>query len=108
MSGEEAVAAQSANRRTRTPPAGAIDFILAASALVCCFYVAIRYPELIRELVARPWSGVSSPPSSCLLVFEASRRVTGLALVLIVLALCAHALLGWMLPEMFASRSGRR
>src|SRR5690606_39857323 len=38
------------------------------------------------------------------LVFEASRRVTGWALALIVLALCVHALFGWMLPEQFASR----
>ena len=42
-----------------------------------------------------------------LLVFEASRRVTGLALVLIVLVLCAHALFGYMLPDMFASRPVR-
>ncbi len=37
-------------------------------------------------------------------VFEASRRLTGWALIIIVLLLCAHALLGRYLPETFASR----
>jgi TRAP transporter 4TM/12TM fusion protein len=83
---------------------GVIDLVLAAVSLLACFYVAIRYPSLIIELTARPWHGVLVATVIVLLVFEASRRVTGLALVLIVLALCAHALLGWMLPGEFASR----
>ena len=52
----------------------------------------------------RPWYGVLVASVVVLLVFEASRRVAGLALLLIVLLLCAHAMLGWMLPESFASR----
>jgi TRAP transporter 4TM/12TM fusion protein len=83
---------------------GAVDLVLAALSLLACFYVAIRYPSLIIELTARPWYGVLVATMIVLLVFEASRRVTGWALVLIVLALCAHALLGWMLPGEFASR----
>ena len=85
-------------------PAGPIDGVLAAIALATCFYVAVRYPELIKELVDRPWWGVVMSAVIVLLVFEASRRVTGLALALIVLALCAHALLGRYLPEAFATR----
>jgi TRAP transporter 4TM/12TM fusion protein len=100
--GEEAVAQRALSGEQAV--AGPVDWVLAALSLACCFYVAIRYPELIRELVARPWSGVIIASIIVLLVFEASRRVTGLALVIIVLVLCAHALLGWMLPEMFASR----
>ncbi|MGH6771745.1 MAG: TRAP transporter permease, partial [Xanthobacteraceae bacterium] len=100
--GEEAIALKALTGEQDV--AGPIDWVLAALSLACCFYVAIRYPELIRELVGRPWSGVTIATIIVLLVFEASRRVTGLALVLIVLALCAHALLGWMLPDMFASR----
>jgi TRAP transporter 4TM/12TM fusion protein len=84
--------------------AGLIDVVLAIASLVACFYVAVRYPELIKELANRPWYGVLVATVIVLLVFEASRRVTGWSLVLIVLALCAHALLGWMLPESFASR----
>ena len=100
--GEEAVALKALTGTGET--AGPIDVVLAGLSLACCFYVAIRYPELIRELVARPLSGVIIATIIVLLVFEASRRVTGWALVLIVLALCAHALLGRYLPEMFASR----
>ncbi len=100
--GEEAVALRTLSGSKET--AGPIDIVLATLSLACCFYVAIRYPELIRELVDRPVGGVIIATIIVLLVFEASRRVTGWALVLIVLALCAHALLGWMLPEMFASR----
>ncbi len=100
--GEEAVALRALSGSKET--AGPIDIVLATLSLACCFYVAIRYPELIRELVDRPVGGVIIATIIVLLVFEASRRVTGWALVLIVLALCAHALLGWMLPEMFASR----
>ena len=101
-SGEEAIA-KSLIARERKPPT-LIDYALAALALASCFYVAVRYPELIRELADRPWYGVLVATIIVLLVFEASRRVTGIALVLIVLALCAHALLGWMLPGPFASR----
>ncbi len=64
--------------RRASRPAGPIDIVLAALALASCFYVAIRYPELIRELVDRPWCGVAIASIIVLLVFEASRRVTGL------------------------------
>ncbi len=100
--GEEAVAARILEGKEDI--AGPIDLALAALSLACCFYIAIRYPELIRELVGRPVSGVAIATVIVLLVFEASRRVAGLALVIIVLLLCAHALFGWVLPEMFASR----
>jgi TRAP transporter 4TM/12TM fusion protein len=100
--GEEAIVAKAiGGEQSRI---GWIDIGLALLGLGCCFYVAIRYPSLIIELATRPASGVIVAGIIVLLVFEASRRVTGWALALIVLALCAHALLGWMLPEQFASR----
>src|SRR5690606_31942087 len=83
---------------------GWLDVAFAAASLIACFYVALRYPDLINELVLRPWYGVLVASVIVLAVFEASRRVTGLALVLIVLALCVHALFGYMLPEAFATR----
>lgn len=100
--GEEAVVAQVIEHEQNR--IGWIDIILALLSLGCCFYVAVRYPDLIIELATRPISGVIVAGIIVLLVFEASRRVTGWALALIVLLLCAHALLGWMLPEQFASR----
>ena len=66
--------------------------------------MAIRYPELIKELAYRPWYGVLVATVIVAVVFEASRRLTGWALIIIVLLLCAHALLGRYLPETFASR----
>jgi TRAP transporter 4TM/12TM fusion protein len=100
--GEEAIVARAiAREQSRI---GWIDIVLSLLSLGCCFYVAIRYPSLIIELATRPIGGVIVAAVIVLLVFEASRRVTGVALALIVLVLCAHALLGWMLPEQFASR----
>jgi TRAP transporter 4TM/12TM fusion protein len=104
QTGEEAVVAKVLEGKKKEKPVGLLDVVLAFISLIACFYVALRYPELIKELVLRPWYGVLVATVIVLLVFEASRRVTGLALVLIVLALCAHALLGRYLPEMFASR----
>jgi TRAP transporter 4TM/12TM fusion protein len=100
--GEEAVAAKVLDKKVAA--VGWIDLVLAAAALISCFYVAIRYQDLIVELVARPWYGILVASVIVLLVFEASRRVTGLSLVLIVLALCAHAMFGYLLPSSFASR----
>lgn len=100
--GEEAIVAKVIEGEQNR--VGWIDIVLALLSLGSCFYVAVRYPELIIELATRPIGGVIVAGIIVGLVFEASRRVTGWALMLIVLALCAHALLGWMLPEQFASR----
>ncbi len=100
--GEEAVAAKVLEKRTAA--VGIIDVLLAAAALISCFYVAVRYPQLIVELATRPWYGILVASVMVLLVFEASRRVTGLSLVLIVLALCTHAMFGYLLPASFAAR----
>src|SRR6185437_2360803 len=102
QTGEEAVASKALEQETA--PVGIIDVILAAAALISCFYVAVRYPQLIVELVTRPWYGILVAAVMVLLVFEASRRVTGLSLVLIVLALCLHAMFSYLLPEAFAAR----
>ncbi len=103
-SGEEAVALSAIGKDEAKPSAGWIDMLLAAVSLAACLYVAIRYQSLIRELVYRPWDGILVATVIVLSVLEATRRVTGWALVLIVLALCTHAMLGWMLPDQFASR----
>jgi TRAP-type uncharacterized transport system fused permease subunit len=100
--GEEAVAAKVLEKKTAV--VGIIDVVLAAAALISCFYVAVRYQDLIVELVTRPWYGILVAAVIVLLVFEASRRVTGLSLVLIVLALCLHAMFSYLLPESFAAR----
>src|SRR6187402_2664093 len=83
--GEEAVAkAVLENKRVA---AGWIDITLAIISLAACLYVAIRYPELIKELAYRPWYGVLVATVIVAVVFEASRRLTGWALIVIVLLL---------------------
>lgn len=101
-SGEEAVVKKVLAGERRL--AGPIDLALAAIAIVTCTYVAVEYQDLIRDLVDRPWYGILIATIMVLLVFDASRRVTGWSLVIIVLLLCAHALFGRYLPELFASR----
>ncbi len=102
--GEEAVAKVALEGRKGDAPVGWIDVTLAAAAFLACMYVAVRYPELVKELVARPWYGVLISAIIVFTVFEASRRVAGTALIIIVLILCAHALFGYLLPGAFASR----
>ncbi len=102
--GEEASVKQVLNVEREKIGPTPLDWALSAASLTTCLYVAVRYPQLIKELVLRPWDGILVATVLVLLVFEATRRLTGWALVLIVLALCAHAMLGWMLPEPFTSR----
>jgi TRAP transporter 4TM/12TM fusion protein len=102
--GEEAVARVALEGRKDDTPVGWIDVALAAAAFFACMYVAVRYPALVKELVDRPWYGVLISAIIVFTVFEASRRVAGTALIIIVLILCAHALFGYLLPGAFASR----
>ena len=80
------------------------DMVAAAAGFAACGYIAWRYPQLVTELVYRPVDGIIVAGVICLLVMEATRRTSGLTLVVIVLALCGYALLGWMLPEQVATR----
>ncbi len=80
------------------------DLLAAIAGAAACFYIAIDYPDLVNRLVARPIDGIIIATTIVVLVLEATRRTSGLAMVLIVLALCAYAMLGYMLPERYASR----
>jgi TRAP transporter 4TM/12TM fusion protein len=80
------------------------DALLAVAGLAACWYVAARYPSLVTELVFRPLDGVVVATVIVVLVVEATRRTVGLVLVLILLALCTYAMLGWMLSGDFATR----
>ena len=80
------------------------DMIAAAAGFAACIYIAIRYPVLVTELVYRPADGIAVATVICFLVMEATRRTSGWSLIIIILALCAYALLGWMLPDEIATR----
>lgn len=94
--------AEKGPRGTRSAPW--YDRIAAAAGFAACTYIAWRYPQLVTELVYRPVDGIVVASVICLLVLEATRRTSGLTLVIIVLVLCTYALLGWMLPEQIATR----
>ena len=81
-----------------------IDVLLGVIGLCSCWYIAIFYQALVTELVYRPWDGVMVAAAIVLLIIEATRRTAGMTLVLVVLALCAYAMLGYLLPGDFASR----
>jgi TRAP transporter 4TM/12TM fusion protein len=80
------------------------DLIAATAGFAACLYIAIRYPVLVTELVYRPADGIAVATVICFLVMEATRRMSGWSLIVIILGLCAYALLGWMLPDEIATR----
>jgi TRAP transporter 4TM/12TM fusion protein len=88
-------------------PAGIVpwfDIAAATAGLLACWYVAVRYPALVNEIVYRPLDGVVVATAIVLLVIEATRRTAGMTLVAVLLVLCAYALLGFLLPGEFATR----
>ena len=79
-------------------------FIASALGFAACGYIAIRYPQLVTELVYRPVDGIAVATVIVVLVLEATRRTSGWSLLIIILGLCVYAMLGWLLPEPFATR----
>ncbi|HEX2116958.1 MAG TPA: TRAP transporter fused permease subunit, partial [Alphaproteobacteria bacterium] len=80
------------------------DLLASVAGFAACAYIAFRYPVLVTELVYRPVDGIAVATVICALVLEATRRTSGWSLIIIILVLCAYALLGWMLPEQIATR----
>jgi TRAP transporter 4TM/12TM fusion protein len=80
------------------------DIAASAAGFAACGYIAIRYPQLVTELVYRPVDGIAVATVIVVLVLEATRRTSGWSLLIIILGLCVYALLGWLLPEEIATR----
>jgi TRAP transporter 4TM/12TM fusion protein len=80
------------------------DVAAGLAGLVAALYIAVRYPDLFKEMVYRPIDGVVVAATLVLLVLEATRRTAGLMLTCVILFLCAYAMLGYLLPGAFASR----
>lgn len=80
------------------------DIVFAVAGFMATGYIAIFYPDLFKTMVYRPLDGIIVASIIVLLVIEATRRTAGLVLTLVVLGLCAYAMLGYMLPGEFASR----
>lgn len=80
------------------------DLVFALAGFLSTLYIAVQYPDLFKTMVYRPLDGIVVASIIVLLVIEATRRTAGLVLTLVVLGLCAYAMLGYLLPGEFASR----
>jgi TRAP transporter 4TM/12TM fusion protein len=80
------------------------DIVFALAGFLSTLYIAVHYPDLFKTMVYRPLDGIVVASIIVLLVIEATRRTAGPVLTLVVLGLCAYAMLGYLLPGEFASR----
>jgi TRAP transporter 4TM/12TM fusion protein len=80
------------------------DIVFALAGFLSTLYIAVHYPDLFKTMVYRPLDGIIVASIIVLLVIEATRRTAGPVLTLVVLGLCAYAMLGYLLPGEFASR----
>ena len=65
-----------------------LDPLLGLVGASAAGYVAVFYPDLINELVYKPWQGVTVSLVIGLLSIEAVRRLTGPELTIIVVPIC--------------------
>jgi TRAP transporter 4TM/12TM fusion protein len=67
--------------------ARAIDWVAAIVSLLICAYIAVRYEPLTHEIALMPLEGIIGSAILILLVLEASRRVSGLGFVGIIVGM---------------------
>jgi TRAP transporter 4TM/12TM fusion protein len=70
--------------------ARALDWIAAALSLLICGWIAIFYERLTGEVAMMPTEGIVGSAILVLLVLEASRRISGLGFVGIILAMAVY------------------
>jgi TRAP transporter 4TM/12TM fusion protein len=80
------------------------DQAAAFGGLALCLTLAWRYPQLSTELTERPLDGILMAAALCLLVWEGTRRMAGLSLVVFTAAGVLYAMFGHHLPGIFQSR----
>ena len=81
-----------------------VDAIAGFAGLVACFYIAVRYPVLVNEVIYRPLDAILISGLIVVLILEAVRRTAGMTLVIVVAVLMVYAMLGHLLPDEFVSR----
>ncbi|MFZ7091432.1 TRAP transporter permease [Primorskyibacter sp. 2E233] len=81
------------------------DVALAVLGLVTLGYLAVRYPDLVLMIFARPPELWLPGAITIVLVLEALRRATGWALVVIILAFLLYALFGDVFPGRLQGRA---
>ncbi|NWG25859.1 MAG: TRAP transporter fused permease subunit, partial [Pseudorhodoplanes sp.] len=87
---------------TRRPKA--FDWIAAALSLAVCCYIAAQYERLTNDIANLTGETVAISAILIALVLEASRRVSGMGFVGIILAMAAYAFIGPHLPGDFQTR----
>ena len=81
------------------------DAAAAAMAALVGVYMGVRYPDLINLVMLRPPEVVAPGAILLVLLFEATRRATGWALPIIVLAFLTYGLFGNLLPGGMSARA---
>jgi TRAP transporter 4TM/12TM fusion protein len=80
------------------------DWLAAVAGLVATGWMSARYPRLVDLTIDAPGEIVVIGMTLILLVLEALRRTSGLALPLIVIAFVAYAVAGHLIPGPFAAQ----
>ncbi|MDH4190888.1 MAG: TRAP transporter fused permease subunit [Betaproteobacteria bacterium] len=81
------------------------DWVAAIAAFAASAYIAVRYPDLSDIILLRPVDGVIAGSIVIVLLIETLRRVTGLALPIIVIAFIVYALLANLAPGQLEGRA---
>ncbi len=95
---------QPARRGAARPSVPWYDWALALASLVSVSYIAVRFPTLSEEVVARPADGLLVAFVVIPLTVEALRRMTGRALPIVVICFLAYALVGHLVPGELTGR----
>jgi TRAP transporter 4TM/12TM fusion protein len=75
---------------SRARLARAFDWVAAALSLVICGWIAVYYEPLTVEIPLMPLEGIVGSAILVLLVLEASRRISGLGFVAIIVAMAIY------------------
>jgi len=89
---------------SRDSVARALDWIAAALSLLICGWIAAFYEKLTGEVAMMPPEGIIGSAILILLVLEASRRISGLGFVGIILAMAVYIFLSPHFSGAFQTR----
>jgi TRAP transporter 4TM/12TM fusion protein len=80
------------------------DWAASILSLIICGYIAVRYEALTAEIALLPPDGVIGSAILIFLVLEASRRVSGVGFVAIILAMAVYIFISPHFPGDFQTR----
>lgn len=95
-----AIAYLAESQRPRNP----IDWICVVASLLVCGYIASNYERLTNDIALLTPETLVVSAALIVLVLEASRRVSGMGFVGIILAIAVYAFVGPHMPGEFATR----